>query len=61
MISTCDFRAAVIDVNMPGKSGFDILVAIRDAGLPLRVLLLTACGGESSIIKGFNLGATITW
>ena len=57
LISSCEPHAAIIDVNMPGMNGFDVLTAIRDAGLPIRVLLLTACGGESNIVKGFQLGA----
>jgi two-component system cell cycle response regulator DivK len=57
LISIFDFQAAVIDVNMPGKNGFDLLAGIRVAGSPMRVLLLTACGGESNVVKGFNLGA----
>lgn len=57
LISTFDFQAAVIDVNMPGQNGFDLLAAIRKTGSPMRVLLLTACGGESNVVKGFNLGA----
>jgi len=57
LISSCEPDAAVIDVNMPGKNGFEILTDVRNAGLPMRVLLLTASGGEENVIKGFSLGA----
>jgi CheY-like chemotaxis protein len=57
LISTHHPQAAIFDVNMPGKSGFDVLAEIRAAGLTMPVLLLTASGGDSNVIKGFNLGA----
>jgi CheY-like chemotaxis protein len=50
-------HAAVLDVNMPGMDGYAVLAAIRQEGIPLRVLLLTARQQESDIIRGFNLGA----
>jgi DNA-binding response OmpR family regulator len=50
-------QAAVIDVNMPGKSGFELLTDIRSSGKPMCVLLLTAAGGEENIVRGFNMGA----
>ena len=36
----CDLL--VLDVNLPGFDGFEVLRRIRGAGLPLRVLMLTA-------------------
>jgi CheY-like chemotaxis protein len=50
-------HAAVLDVNMPGKDGYEVLAAIRREDLPVRVLLLTARQQESDIVRGFNLGA----
>jgi DNA-binding response OmpR family regulator len=49
--------AAVLDVNMPGMDGYAVLSAIRQEGIPLRVLLLTARQQESDVIRGFTLGA----
>ena len=48
---------AVLDVNMPGMDGYEVLSAIRAEALPVRVLLLTARQQESDIIRGFTLGA----
>jgi two-component system alkaline phosphatase synthesis response regulator PhoP len=50
-------HAAVLDVNMPGMDGFEILSAIRKDGLPVRVVMLTARQHESDVLRGFNLGA----
>jgi CheY-like chemotaxis protein len=49
--------AAVLDVNMPGMDGYLVLAAIREQGLPLPVLLLTARSHENDISRGFTLGA----
>ncbi len=50
-------QAAVLDVNMPGMDGYAVLAAVRQEGIPLRVLLLTARQQESDVIRGFTLGA----
>lgn len=51
--------AVVIDVNMPGRDGFDVLSALRNdartRGIP--VVLLTARHQEIDVIRGFDLGA----
>jgi DNA-binding response OmpR family regulator len=49
--------AAVLDVNMPNMDGYAVLSAVRQEGIPLRVLLLTARQQESDVIRGFTLGA----
>jgi DNA-binding response OmpR family regulator len=50
-------HAAVLDVNMPGMDGYEVLAAVRQEDLPVRVLLLTARQQESDVIRGFTLGA----
>jgi DNA-binding response OmpR family regulator len=50
-------HAAVLDVNMPGMDGYEVLSAIRGEQIPVRVLLLTARQQESDVIRGFSLGA----
>jgi DNA-binding response OmpR family regulator len=49
----------VLDVNMPGMSGHQILAALRASRSNIRtpVLLLTGCDRRSEVLKGFNLGA----
>jgi two-component system cell cycle response regulator DivK len=50
-------HAAVLDVNMPGMDGFEVLAAIRQAALPLKVIMLTARQHERDVLRGFELGA----
>jgi CheY-like chemotaxis protein len=50
-------QAAILDVNMPGLDGYEVLAALRAENLPVRVMLLTARQRESDIIRGFALGA----
>ena len=50
-------HAAVLDVNMPGMDGYEVLAAIRAENIPARVMLLTARQQESDVIRGFTLGA----
>jgi len=48
---------AVLDVNMPGMNGYEVLARVREEKIPVRVLLLSARQMESDVIRGFNLGA----
>ena len=57
MIRDLKPQAAVLDVNMPGMDGYEVLSAIRDEEHPVRVLLLTARQQENDILRGFTLGA----
>lgn len=50
-------QAAVLDLNMPGMDGYQVLSAIRAESLPVRVVLLTARQQENDVIRGFTLGA----
>jgi len=50
-------NAAVLDVNMPGMDGYQVLAAIRAEEIPVRVVLLTARQQESDVLRGFTLGA----
>ena len=49
----------VLDVMMPGLSGFDVLRKIRDSDWPeVPVLLLSAKSRDSDVDTGFAVGAT---
>jgi two-component system cell cycle response regulator DivK len=50
-------HAAVLDVNMPGMDGYEVLAAIRKENLPVRVVILTARQHETDVLRGFDLGA----
>ena len=49
----------LLDVMMPGKSGFDVCQEVRsnDALSAMKIVLLTAKGRETDIAKGMALGA----
>jgi DNA-binding response OmpR family regulator len=49
--------AILLDVMLPGRDGFSIVRALRDAGRYTPVLLLTARGRTEDIIEGFEAGA----
>jgi CheY-like chemotaxis protein len=49
--------AAVFDVSNLENHGEDLLSAIRDEGIPTRIVLLTSRQRESDVIRGFDLGA----
>ncbi len=50
-------HAAVLDVNMPGMDGFQVLAAIRAEKLPVHVILLTSLIQEKDVMRAFDLGA----
>ena len=51
--------AAILDVNMPGADGFEVLSALKadPATKGVRVILLTARQQETDVLRGFSLGA----
>lgn len=57
MIREVKPQIAVLDVNMPGLDGYEVLAAIRAENLPVMVVLLTARQREEDILRGFQLGA----
>lgn len=50
----CD--VAVLDINMPGLSGIDILKAVRQQGLPVKVVLLTSSIDDASLVGVIRTG-----
>lgn len=51
------FDCAVLDIDMPGLSGLEVLAELRKQGSSLPVLLLTDLTGEIDTVFGFNAGA----
>ena len=52
-----EFAVVLLDVNMPGMDGFEILSAVRKDDLPTRIVMLTARQHETDVLRGFTLGA----
>lgn len=46
----------ILDINMPGSSGFEVCTAIRARG-DVPVMMLTARGEEQDLVKALELGA----
>lgn len=51
--------AVVSDVRMPGKSGVDVLRALRRAGLTIPVILLTGFGQSVSRLEIESFGGAV--
>jgi DNA-binding response OmpR family regulator len=51
------FDLVILDIMMPGKSGFDVCKTIRATDQDLPVMMLTAKGEEIDKVVGFELGA----
>jgi CheY-like chemotaxis protein len=51
--------ALVLDINMPGMDGFEVLTRLKDDPLTasVPVVLLTARQQEADVLRGFGLGA----
>ena len=47
----------VLDVMLPGLSGFDVVRRLRESGRYLPVLMLTARGHADDVVRGFEAGA----
>ena len=52
-----NYDLIVLDVMLPGLSGFDVLKQLREAGSRTPVLMLTARGDDVDRIVGLDLGA----
>jgi two-component system response regulator RegX3 len=47
----------ILDLMLPGLSGFDVCRELRAAGSATPVLMLTARGSEEDVLRGFACGA----
>jgi DNA-binding response OmpR family regulator len=51
------FDIVVLDVMLPGKSGFEVVSEMRQAGQFVPTLILTARGHSGDVLQGFASGA----
>lgn len=54
---SADYDAVLLDVMLPGISGYDVLSWMRTRGMNTPVLMLTARDAISDRVKGLDLGA----
>jgi two-component system invasion response regulator UvrY len=53
--SSCD--VLVLDINLPGRSGLDVLHVLKDEGSPLRVLVVSMFPEDQYAIRALRAGA----
>ena len=51
------FDLAILDVMLPGRDGFEILQTLRQQGMKIPVLLLTARDAVEDRVRGLDVGA----
>jgi DNA-binding response OmpR family regulator len=51
------FDVVILDVMLPGISGFDVVSKMRESGQFVPTLILTARGHADDVLKGFAAGA----
>ena len=51
------FDVVVLDVMLPGKSGFDVAALLREKKNYVPILMLTARGRAEDVLQGFASGA----
>ncbi len=51
------YDAILLDVMLPGKDGFTILRELRNAGISIPIMMLTARGATEDRVLGLDLGA----
>jgi len=52
-----DYDLAILDVMMPGLDGFEVLRRIREKGIQIPVMMLTAKSQVDDKVEGLDLGA----
>lgn len=52
-----DYDLLLLDVMLPGKTGFEIVNELRKEGKAVPVLLLTAKDATEDVVRGLDLGA----
>jgi DNA-binding response OmpR family regulator len=57
MVSSEHFDLLLLDLGLPGRSGWEILAAIRSAKQNLPVIIITARDGVDDKVNGLDLGA----
>jgi putative two-component system response regulator len=51
------YDVIILDINMPGKDGFETMAKLNERDLDIPVLFLTGAGSMDYAVKAINLGA----
>lgn len=57
MLQKNEYDCIILDVNLPGKTGFDLLHSFRELNDHTPVIMLTAFGELEDKVRGFDSGA----
>ena len=57
MLKGGGFSLALMDIKMPGMNGVEVLKRIREAGLDVAVIMMTAHGSEDLVVECMTSGA----
>ena len=57
MLQKNAYDCVIMDVNLPGKNGYDLLQSFREYNEQTPVIMLTAFGELEDKVKGFDMGA----
>jgi DNA-binding NtrC family response regulator len=57
MLRGKNYDVLLLDINMPGKTGIDVLKFVKEEGLNCRVIMLTGRVGFSIATETIKLGA----
>lgn len=57
LIGTQGLELAVIDINMPGRDGLDILKGLKSRGVNIPVIIMTAESTMNNAVEAMKLGA----
>lgn len=52
-----DYDLLILDIMLPGKSGYEIVHDLRDEGKDVPILLLTARDSTDDVVRGLDSGA----
>lgn len=56
-LGATEFDLVILDVVLPGMDGREVARSIRDQGLNLPILMLTALGATENVVRGLDSGA----
>ena len=56
-VSLPGYDLIILDANLPGRNGFEVLREMRVQGVSTPVLMLTGLGAHEDKMRGFELGA----
>jgi heavy metal response regulator len=56
MVETNDYDLVILDIMLPKIDGLEVLQGVRDKGLPLPVLMLTAKDSVEDVVKALDAG-----